>query len=542
MRKLVGVIFAFSSTLLMAQSADVPLQNWTVPPYTLPTGSVRTMTDIAGPRAFVPIQPCRVVDTRGGGVFTGAYGPPIMAANAVRAFDINSAPHCPGIPSTATAYSLNFTVTQTAGAAGDIRVWPTGNPPMQVTSVLNWTVVNATIANATVMPAGTGGSIDVQVAGSNTHLLIDINGYFSESFDNTGSYFLVTNNLVATAAIKGVTLNPGGYGVWGDNASGSGIGVLGTSLNGNGVWGQSATQDGMAAFGGRDGGYLQGNRHGVIGASVATSGATYGVLGATGSSAADSAGVRGTTGPAVPGISGFTSCGVRGEGGGSSNGVFGLAGVNGIGVIGRRNDSGGNAINYGDLAAGGYGVYAGGDYGGTGAKYFVEPHPTDPSKLIKYIALEGGEPGTYFRGRGRFQNGTARIPVPEDFRIVTDPEGLSVQITPIGAMATVAVMRADLDAIVVQSSRNVEFYYTVNGIRRTHKHLVNPIVDASEEYMPESAQARMPLYLTPLQREWLIRNGTYRPDGAVNLETAHRLGWDRIWEERARPSPVAQPD
>ena len=37
------------------------------------------------------------------------------------------------------------------------------------------------------------------------------------------------------------------------------------------------------------------------------------------------------------------------------------------------------------------------------------------------------------------ENGIAVIEVPDDFRIVTDPEGLSIQVTPIGQMATVAV-------------------------------------------------------------------------------------------------------
>jgi hypothetical protein len=196
----------------------------------------------------------------------------------------------------------------------------------------------------------------------------------------------------------------------------------------------------------------------------------------------------------------------------------------------------------GDLGIGGYAVYGFGDYGGTGMKFFVEPHPTDASKVIRYIALEGGEPGTYFRGRGKFERGMARITVPEDFRLVTDDEGLSVQITPIGAMATVAVLRADLNEVVVQSSRNVEFYYMVNGIRRTHKDLASPITEG-KEYMPRSPDERMPLAYTEGQRQLLIQNGTYNADGTVNLETARRLGWDRKWAERAgksSPEPISE--
>ncbi|HSD72849.1 MAG TPA: hypothetical protein VLE54_08655, partial [Thermoanaerobaculia bacterium] len=64
----------------------------------------------------------------------------------------------------------------------------------------------------------------------------------------------------------------------------------------------------------------------------------------------------------------------------------------------------------------------------------------------------------------------------------------------------------------------------------------------SSEFMPRSADARIPEWLSPAQRRLLVQNGTYRADGAVNEETARRLGWDRIWAERERPSPVSTPE
>ena len=124
----------------------------------------------------------------------------------------------------------------------------------------------------------------------------------------------------------------------------------------------------------------------------------------------------------------------------------------GFGIVGLSNDTAGLFLRYSPAAAvlsfswiatdfgNDYAFFAStGDYGGNGAKYFVEPHPTDAAKIIRYVSLEGPESGTYFRGRGKFQSGLAQINVPEDFRIVTDEEGLSIQVTPIGQMATVAV-------------------------------------------------------------------------------------------------------
>jgi hypothetical protein len=490
------------------------------------------------------MQPCRVVDTRGGGVFTGAYGPPIMAANAIRSFDIDSSPHCTGIPSGVEAYSLNFTVTQTAGPTGDIRVWPTGNPPVQVTSVLNWTVTNAVVANATIVPAGTNGSIDVQVAGNNTHLLIDINGYFTDE-QNPGQRFSVSGSS-SQPVIEGInTATGGGVGIFGAIA-GPGIGVQGTSASGNGI-GVVGTAGGttgstVGVFG-VSASPVEGSA-GVLGQTGASSGEVFGVRGISASSSSDSAGVLGTAGEAPnTTLNSFSMAGIRGE---AKVGV----GVLGIGeqrgVTGALLDANGALLARGHLGSehlfppGGpsWGVFAQGDLGATGTKNFLDPHPSDPTKAISYVALEGPEAGTYFRGRGKFQNGIARIAVPDHFRFVTDPGGLTVQITPVGAMASFGVLRADLNEIVVQCSRNVDFYYLVQGVRSTFKHL-DPV--AASPFLPESAEGKMPGYLSEGQKRRLIDNGTYNSDGTVNMETARRLGWDRMWAGRSGEPGRSEP-
>ena len=218
-RRVSGFLLLLLPASLLGQ--QIPLVNWTVPPYRSAgtSGGLRPMADISPGVGFVAMQPCRIVDTRGGGVFTGTYGPPALVANATRPFDINSAAHCTGIPAGVDAYSLNFTVVGTAGGPGDLRAWPTGNPPVQTTSVLNWTGANVIIANATIIGAGTGGSIDVTAAGFGTHLLIDINGYFTDQYNPGVSFHAVSSTVPA---------------IQGDN-TGSGYGILGTSVSGYGV-------------------------------------------------------------------------------------------------------------------------------------------------------------------------------------------------------------------------------------------------------------------------------------------------------------------
>jgi hypothetical protein len=229
---------------------------------------------------------------------------------------------------------------------------------------------------------------------------------------------------------------------------------------------------------------------------------------------------------------------VRGETAGAGYGVLGLSSGSEAGVAGFYVDSvTGNGLSGGYFGLGpSQGVFYFNGLTGTGTKNFVEPHPTDASKAIKYVSLEGNEAGTYFRGRGKFENGIATIEVPEDFRMTTSPDGLSIQVTPIGQMATFAVQSIGLDRIVVRSSRNVEFFYMVNGVRRAYPHY-EVIVPNEKFFVPASAEARIPVYLSPDETQRLIDNGTYTPEGRVNMETARRLGWDKVWEQRSRPAP-----
>ncbi len=185
-----------------------------------------------------------------------------------------------------------------------------------------------------------------------------------------------------------------------------------------------------------------------------------------------------------------------------------------------------------------YGVFAVGNLGATGTKPFVEPHPTDASKVIRYVALEGPEAGTYFRGRGRFQNGQAVIDVPESFRIVTDGDGLTVQITPIGTDFTMTtVVSANLDQITFRGNHDVEFYYIVHGVRKAYKDW-QAIADGSE-FVPRFPTDRMPTSLSEEARHRLIQNGTYNVDGSVNMATAVREGWTRAWAARQNAQGLA---
>ncbi len=352
-------------------------------------------------------------------------------------------------------------------------------------------------------------------------------------------------------------------------ANGAGTGVLGSAFGGGSIGGNFSAETGVSAFG---------TGTAIIGTSSSTSATATAIMGTISSAAAggNSAGVRGinagngigvwgsaagtgngwgvygtaagfgiggnfsagTSGFGVQGISsGATSnggrfvaeTGVNAAGVGAANIAVGVLGVGPrYGVVGRATDAtGGFAVSGQASGADSFGVFAFGNSGASGTKSFVEPDAIDSSKQIRYVSLEGPEAGTYFRGTGHFANGTATINVPESFRLVTDPTGLSIHVEPIGALANTAVQSLDLTHIVVLGSADVDFFYTVNGVRKGFQGF-NPI-ETNTIYVPRSASDSLPTWLTDTQKQELIANGTYNADGTVNLMTAHRLGWDQLW-------------
>ena len=523
---LVQAIALASSGVVLAQVPPADhIPNWSVPEIWSPPrpgGGIQTLTDISDAIPFVAIAPCRIADTRGLFGFAGQAGPPIIASNTTRAFQITGAPAtvpappngcaANSIPANAAAVSFQFTIVSPS-ADGNLIAWDGGVAPQ--VSVLNWPAGTVALGNGTIVPLSPGGQLSVRLnmaVGQTAQLVIDVNGFFS--------YQLRDNNF---------------------DVHGNRVGFLAHFQNENAT---SAVTSAISAATASTG-------HGttsVSGQAFSTSGNTFGGKFSTDSINFDSAGVKGVSGYGDP--LGDTldcpACYTAGARGVSNTGGFGVLGLSRSSAVGGilldPTDVTGPSIEtdaegFLGYRAGAtlYGVYYNGGTGGTGIKSFIEPHATDPSKVIRYVSLEGPEAGTYFRGKGRFARGLATIEVPEDFRMVTDREGLTIQVTPIGEMASFAVVSIGLDRIVVKASRNVEFFYLVHGVRATFKDHT-PIKDGVE-FVPRKADATIPRYLSEGQKQLLIRNGTYRADGTVNLETAKRLGWDRAWAESEGSQP-----
>ena len=98
---------------------------------------------------FVPLSPCRVVDTRNP---AGTFGGPAIPANTARAFPLGQSGNPCNIPATATAYSLNVTSFRSLRWRY-LTIWPTGEGQPTV-STLN-SLDGRIKASAVIIPAGT---------------------------------------------------------------------------------------------------------------------------------------------------------------------------------------------------------------------------------------------------------------------------------------------------------------------------------------------------------------------------------------------------
>ncbi len=134
---------------------------------------------------FYPLTPCRIADTRGP---NGSLGGPSLIGGQERDFPVLSS-DC-GLPNTAAAYSLNFTVVpKNNGVVRYLTVWPQGLARPTVSTLNDPTGTN--VANAAIVPAGTSGGVATYVTDT-TDLLIDVNGYFAAPGTGGLSFYALT--------------------------------------------------------------------------------------------------------------------------------------------------------------------------------------------------------------------------------------------------------------------------------------------------------------------------------------------------------------
>jgi hypothetical protein len=180
-----------------------PLENWVAPQfYNAPPGAFSSDGSFGGKGAtmakaartlatFIPVAPCRLVDTRGAfNPVYGSGGP--FAANEVRVYQ--AAGNC-GIPpgsNRVLAVSVAVTTLPTP-ASGDVEVIA-NNATLGGTVLM---VIQAGLWNSATTATGVdaSGNFKVQIRSTPADMAIDVNGYYAQMDpSNTGDYFSIVGN------------------------------------------------------------------------------------------------------------------------------------------------------------------------------------------------------------------------------------------------------------------------------------------------------------------------------------------------------------
>ena len=371
--------------------------------------------------------------------------------------------------------------------------------------------------------------------------------------------FAIKAAVAESADWSGVTNIPAGFSDDTDDdttySAGTGLNLDGTTFNVNVPLELAQSDQYSYAINGSNTTTSAYGRLGYGGYGVYGSGSSYGVYGY-----GSREGVYGSGGDTGTGVYGYSnsSFGVYGY----SNSSYGVYASGGVGVYGYGSGSTGvigygsyygvyglNETGYGAyLGYGTYGVYANGDIAATGTKYFVQPHPTDPTKQINYIAMEGPEAAVFYRGSAQLVNGRATIELPDHFRIVASEEGLQVQVTATADCNGIFVAGKSLDGIMVKElmggTHNATFDYTVTGIRagfesekpvRENDGFIPHAMDTAEDFENRFSGDNNASKNT---RRLLIQNGTLTKEGKVNKNKAEELGW-KFKEKKEHPEPPA---
>lgn len=136
------------------------------------------------PTQFVPMTPCRLVDTRPAPDTIGARDTP-LPPNADIEFQVRGANGQCVIPPEATAISTN--VTAVAPSANSyLTVYP-GDAPRPLASNLNFRAGSFPVPNAVTVRLSITGSIKVYNKAGNVNVIVDIVGYYIEASSTSTS-------------------------------------------------------------------------------------------------------------------------------------------------------------------------------------------------------------------------------------------------------------------------------------------------------------------------------------------------------------------
>ena len=156
---------------------------------------------------YVPVVPARITDTRAGSGQANAGV--TLGQGSTLDVQVTGAG---GIPAGGvSAVVMNVTATNTS-TAGFFTVFPKGSG-LPLASNLNWNP-RVTVPNRVIVPVGTGGKVSFYNGIGTADLIVDVNGYFTDSTSGGGALFtaLTPTRIVDTRNGTGGFSSPLGQG------------------------------------------------------------------------------------------------------------------------------------------------------------------------------------------------------------------------------------------------------------------------------------------------------------------------------------------
>jgi YVTN family beta-propeller protein len=156
-----------------------------------PVSAGALFTYVAGPSTYHALAAIRALDTRtaGGG---GAFGPGVTRSLTLAGVD--------GVPVTASAVLVNLTVTDDTNATYD-TLWPASDPRPGVSSLV--ASMGETVAHLVEVPLGADGAISIYNHAGSSHVVVDVEGYYSAGSGVAGRLVTVGPAVAFDTAAKG---------------------------------------------------------------------------------------------------------------------------------------------------------------------------------------------------------------------------------------------------------------------------------------------------------------------------------------------------
>ena len=163
-------------------------------------GFVTASASPGSPSTFVPVSPCRLVDTR-----VNVQGTTALGGDKTMTVAAHGSNGACVLPNEAQALTMNVTAVQ-GSALSYLTVYPAdeGQP---LASSLNWDPGTYALANQVTVPLSATGEFKVYNNAGTVHVVVDVVGYF------------VTSGGVAAQGVKGERGDKGDKGDKGDTAA-----------------------------------------------------------------------------------------------------------------------------------------------------------------------------------------------------------------------------------------------------------------------------------------------------------------------------------